>query len=654
MHLQIIKLILWPRKGGAPRIVDFVPGMVNVISGASKTGKSAVIPIIDYCLGSGKCSIPVGKIRTSCSWFGILIETLEGQKLFARREPGDQRQTGDMYIDEGDVLEVPEEAPSRNTTADAVKQKLDALAGLSQLRLDPDSESGFQSRVSFRDLLAFNFQPQYIVANPMVLFFNADTHEHREKLKAIFPYVLGALTPAMLLARWEIDRLSRDLRRASAALEAEKKAVRAWQVETRAWIRQGIDFGLLPSDTEIPDEWSDLVALLRRAAGSSTRTVNPTMAAIDSTIVRLEQLRQGETEVSRQLTDRRQAYNEVQRLLDSSRSYGSAIVVQRDRLDISGWLQSRTGDSEDPIVAIGAAGREKLDDLVQALHGIEIEMRAQPSVSHMFEKERLRLRTEVEDSLGRLTAIRQEISILNRQSRQAQAILSQQDRVERFVGRIEQALLSLDRAEDGSLLAKEVARIQADIDRQRANYSEPQVTQKTENALDIIKGMIATIVPKLDAEWKYAPVTLLIPDLTIKVTQPERTDYLWEIGSGANWLAYHVAVTLALQRYFIEGNHSVPAFLVYDQPSQVYFPRGVEPDAQGVTGRSRDEDVAAVRAVFSAIGEEVVHAKGRLQAIILDHAGPEVWHDIPGVVMTEEWRDDAKLIPLDWLDPADE
>ena len=57
----------------------------------------------------------------------------------------------------------------------------------------------------------------------MVLFFNADTTEHREKLKAIFPYVLGALTPEMLAAAvpvWEnwqesdnysVETLARDM-----------------------------------------------------------------------------------------------------------------------------------------------------------------------------------------------------------------------------------------------------------------------------------------------------------------------------------------------------------------------------------------------------------------------------------------------------------
>src|SRR5215831_5886152 len=130
-----------------------------------------------------------------------------------------------MFLLEGETVTVPTTAPDKNTSTDLVKVMLDRLAGLSQLALNPDTDSGFQSRVSFRDLIAFTFQPQYIVANPMVLFFNADTTEHREKLKAIFPYVLGALTPEMLAARWEIDRIQKELRRKESALSSAKEAV---------------------------------------------------------------------------------------------------------------------------------------------------------------------------------------------------------------------------------------------------------------------------------------------------------------------------------------------------------------------------------------------------------------------------------------------
>jgi hypothetical protein len=108
MYFQLRKLILWPRIEAPPRVVEFEPGVVNVISGASKTGKSAVIPIIDYCLGSERCAIPVGVIRENCTWFGVVVDTIEGQKLLARRAPGDQQSTGDMVLIEGPNVEVPD------------------------------------------------------------------------------------------------------------------------------------------------------------------------------------------------------------------------------------------------------------------------------------------------------------------------------------------------------------------------------------------------------------------------------------------------------------------------------------------------------------------------------------------------------------------
>jgi Protein of unknown function (DUF3732) len=648
MHFQILKLILWSRAGHPPRVVEFEPGMVNVISGASKTGKSAVIPIIDYFLASGKCSIPVGTIREACSWFGVVIETLEGQKLLARREPGEARQTGDMFLLEGNVVEVPDRAPERNTSADIVKRTLDKLAGLSQLGLSPEADI---ARVSFRDLMAFTFQPQYIVANPMVLYFNADTTEHREKLKAIFPYVLGALTPAMLTARWEIDRLNRELRRKEAALAMARTAVRAWQTETQAWIRNAIEFGLLPMDTQIPTEWNEVVDLLRRAANANTRASFATLGSIEPTMQQLHELRQSESDAAAHLADQRQRLNEIQRLLTSSETYGSAIRIQRDRLDIASWLRARADDAGDPLVILGDGGRDRLDALTEALAGIDVQLRTQPSLSDTFDKERLRLRGEVEAATAQLTAIRQQIALLEQRSEQVRAATYRQDRIERFIGRLEQAIVSFDRSEEGSSPAEEVVELKARIDELRTVYSESQVGRKTANALRQIENFAATIIPMLDAEWPDAPIQLVVGDLTIKIIQKEREDYLWEIGSGANWLAYHVAVTLALQRFFIEQvNHPVPGMLIYDQPSQVYFPRGFDAaEREPRVGRTRDEDIAAVRKVFEAMGGEIVRAKGQLQAIVLDHAGADVWGEIEGVVLAQEWRRDQKLVPPEWL-----
>ncbi|CAN7423921.1 hypothetical protein [Mesorhizobium caraganae] len=340
--------------------------MVNVITGASKTGKSAVIPIIDYCLASGKCSIPVGTIRKTCAWFGIVLDTLEGKKLLARREPGEAKQTGDMYLLEGEQIEIPARIPDKNTNSEIVKRKLDQLSGLSRLRINPDTEAAYQSRVSFRDLMAFNFQPQYIVANPLALYFGADSSDHREKLKAIFPYVLGALTSEMVAARWEIERLQRLLRQAEAALATVKKAVRAWQAETSGWLRQALELGLLAQGTLIPeDDPNQTIDLLRLATRADTRVSFATIDSIEPSLRQLEVLQNRESETAAKLSILRQNLAEVERLVESSRKYGGAIRIQKDRLNVADWLKSRAEAVNDPIATL-VDSREKLDALVQA------------------------------------------------------------------------------------------------------------------------------------------------------------------------------------------------------------------------------------------------------------------------------------------------
>src|ERR1700691_6568474 len=107
MDFQISKVILWPKDTRKSVIaVNFEKNKINVISGVSRTGKSAIIPIIDYCLGSRRCTIPTGIILDKTSGFGVLVTTSEGEKLFARREPERQRATDDMFIHEAQRVPI--------------------------------------------------------------------------------------------------------------------------------------------------------------------------------------------------------------------------------------------------------------------------------------------------------------------------------------------------------------------------------------------------------------------------------------------------------------------------------------------------------------------------------------------------------------------
>lgn len=649
MYFQLRKLVLWPRIKAPPRVLTFKPGTVNVISGASKTGKSAVIPIIDYCLGADKCAIPVGVIREKCAWFGIVVETIEGYKLLARREPGDQQKTGDMLLIEGTEVEIPDSIDEKNTNVDIVKEVLNRLAGLTNLEFEPNSESGYKSRPSFRDLMAFTFQPQNIVANPDVMFFKADTTEHREKLKTIFPYILGAVTASVLQARFELDRLNRTLRRKEAELRTIASATSVWQLEAQGWLRQAIELGLLPADQTIPTDWSSIVDILRGLIASNARRARPTLAGIDVTLTRLETLRGQETDFAGRLNEHRQRLNELRRLLESSEAYAGAILIQRDRLALASWLRDMTEhDAEDPLVKLGRGGRDQLLTLCDNLDALEVRLKSLPSVEGTLDKEMLRQRVATEDILNRLSEIRSEISDLERHSEVAREATDHFDRIERFLGRLEQALQLYDRADQSSDLRGEIAKLRTEIERLQRFISEAEIRRKLNNALARVENTTSQLVPRLDAEWPDAPVRLTIEDLTVKVIRGSRDDYLWEIGSGANWLAYHISLTLALQKFFLEEpRHFVPGLLVYDQPSQVYFPKRTARDEDADSFTLRDQDIVAVRKVFALLGEEVQAARGRLQIIVLDHADEGVWGSLPGVVLMEEWRGNA-LVPSEW------
>ena len=66
--MQIRSILLYSLNGEI-RQLPFTPGAVNIITGRSLTGKSAIIDIIDYCLGRSTFAIPEGVIRDTVAWY---------------------------------------------------------------------------------------------------------------------------------------------------------------------------------------------------------------------------------------------------------------------------------------------------------------------------------------------------------------------------------------------------------------------------------------------------------------------------------------------------------------------------------------------------------------------------------------------------------
>ena len=147
--------------------------------------------------------------------------------------------------------------------------------------------------------------------------------------------------------------------------------------------------------------------------------------------------------------------------------------------------------------------------------------------------------------------------------------------------------------------------------------------------------------------------------LNSRVNNNGREDYLWEIGSGANWVSYHVAISLALHQHFSNLEQSpVPNYIVYDQPSQVYFPSKlnskVKAQSEGDDGEEvglmeQDEDLLQVQKIFNVFSDAITKTNHNLQVIVLDHAPSKLVSSLENGHLVEEWRDGVKLVPMDWI-----
>ena len=74
--------------------VSFTPG-VNVITGKSSTGKSAMIEIFDYCFGSSDFTVPEGVITKNSSIYFVVIRVKDTNLVLARK-----RDSGVAFIKE--------------------------------------------------------------------------------------------------------------------------------------------------------------------------------------------------------------------------------------------------------------------------------------------------------------------------------------------------------------------------------------------------------------------------------------------------------------------------------------------------------------------------------------------------------------------------
>jgi hypothetical protein len=669
MKLFIKQIIIWPvDPRHKPRVVSFDTEKISVISGWSSTGKSSVISIIDYVLGAKHCTIPVGEIRDHASWYGLLIETSSGLMRLARKKPDGRQVDNSYWLQEGPDSETPlPVTPVTTTNADRVRGIMDTLSGLSDLRLDPEQTRGFNERASFRDMAAFNFLPQHIVANPYTLFFKADSSEHREKLRNVLPLALGIITNADIERSHRIQMLREELRKQEADLRSRRAGIENWRANATGAFFRAQELNLLPPG-EPPSDLKEIVELLRRVVENAGAVV-PAAGRVSASVERLEAIRSREKELDSVISSQRRRLRRLKSLRRSVSDYAAVLEDQQARVKGSGWFLEHVEATA--CVLCGSQTTEAHEHLRQLAGPIRelTELTAgTEATSPMVDSEIITIQRGLladERAMLQLRRTRQEFeAAVESEQGHTQTL----EAVYRFLGNTEQALRILGDVEGEEGLVKKISELEDELERLRKQSDEKARREKEASVRTAISDYIARFVAALAVTGATGTPLLDEKELNVKFIRDgaNRPDFLWEIGSGENWMAYHLAALLALHGTFLRrrADNPVPTFLIIDQPSQVYFPSDTfeqfieeQPDRATISQRRPRrhlDDLESTRRIFSALSRAQSSFKGRLQIIVLDHADEKAWGQHDNIFEAGNWRGDEDfLIPMAWLSSSE-
>jgi len=461
-----------------------------------------------------------------------------------------------------------------------------------------------------------------------------------QAMRDTLPYFLGAVDDEYVRKREELKRLREQLRSCERQL-AELSALRGSGISKAAsLLSEARDAGLTSATA---GTWEETIARLSEIARVPIVEID-TSTPDGGEYARLS----GEREVLLEEQRRLRAEIDLARAFQrDERGFAIEAREQRARLisiDIFG--DSAPGhacplcarDLPDEVAAPTVeqmraeltAISSKLDSVTSAAPQVEIAI------------------TDLETGLGGVQAE------LGRNRAEMEAVRGANDRLQRqqdlaakqvhILGRMSLYLESMPELPDTRALEARAIELRRQFAALEEELSDERIRERIDSILSILGRQMTEWANRLELEHSSYPLRLDLKKLTIVADTADGPVPMDRMGSGENWVGYHLIAHLSLHKWFAKRNRPVPRFLFLDQPSQFYFPP--ETDVDGTFESRGEDDRQAVTRMFRLIYDVVEELGAKFQVIVTEHADiKEDWYQ---AAVVERWRGGKKLVPDEW------
>nr|WP_240678812.1 DUF3732 domain-containing protein [Streptomyces sp. SID4937] len=643
----MLAIILYSRTGDQ-QVLEFTPGTLNVVTGESKTGKSALLEIIESCLGRDTLQMPVGPITSTVSWYATLFQLDTGRAFVGRPAPKPGKaSTQQAMLTFGADLEPPAyEELEVNADTNAVREQLGRRIGIEENLHEPPAGSGRQAleaHIGHAALLCLQRQSE--IADPGFLFHRQGEQFMAQTLKDTIPYFLGAVPRDQALKRARLASARREARAAETAHQQATQAAQSAQSGLATLWREAFTLGMVTPEQQ-PERGTALAAL------HAAVTTGPVPAEVDAqTAVRRNALERDRDELRTRLKGVAAERELLLQQDDSADGYAGAVRTQTARLASLNLLGIRPAQEPDLSVSCALCGSTLSDpdpqpaELHQSLLRLQTQLEGVEAARPARRAALIQLDERADELRSQVRAVENTLQSLM-SARSATDHLADASRRDFMRGRLHASLAALP-----SSTTEEVARLKHLLDiaqaRVAALATELDPNEEREQLTSRLVAISQDMTDWADAlqlEHSGQSVRLDLSRLTVVTDTEQGPAPLFRIGSGENWIGYHVIVHLALHRYFTRQNRPVPRILILDQPTQVWYRSEVDQN----TGTPEDDtDRAAVTRLFRLIHDVARELAPDLQIIVCDHANlAEPWFQES---VRHNLRGGRKLIPQAWI-----
>ena len=637
-----IKSIIIFDKNGKKRTVPLEQG-VNIITGESKTGKSALVEIIDYCLCSTWCTVPKGKITEFAYLYALVMLIGNSTYVIARYNWDDG---GKMLFSKEaenfspENLEINYFAEKTALSYKDVKNEIECALGLFITNIVTDSEQQGK-KASLRNMVSYMFQHQNLIASKFALFYRFSDYYKRKDVIDQFPVFAGMIGQEYYSDLIQLNALKVQLKQKYRKQKANEKST--------AYIKENLSplltdyFALLEQDFDgniSAQKMLEIASDLPEFDDTQLFGENKITERYNELNAELENLRNEEREILLKIKN-------IDNASDTGSSFSQMLKDLKQQTNIA---EIETDEYTCPIC--GQDCRKISDNdlkLVEATNWLDNELKITAKYTADFSEDVRKLNEAHSKIEEKIRGVWRQIKTVEEKFISSKFLVSKREKVNYAKARI---ALYAEMSNSGifETVDQDIEELKEKIARLEEKIKGFDVDKKMSKAQNFLSDNMNRLSLTLDFEEEYRPIDLNfgLTDSSFDIYQHQKSNeniHLYEMGSGANWVSCHIALFLSFLHYFAaQDNSPMPLVMFFDQPSQVYFPQGNDKD------EITQADLIAVNKMYKTIFDEINFIgkdTGTLpQIIIVDHVDGknlECEKEFNGYVRCN-WRNGKALI----------